>query len=137
MRDRRLNHSSINALLCSLLQIRTAKENWTVLHLAAIHGQVGICNYFVSQHRSSDFINARDSWGYTPLHYACDNGDTAVVCCLLEARADRYVRSDDGQPLMPHEVANITGHANLVSVLLLNQRKPVVSMSLTLFDLET
>ncbi len=41
-------------------------------------------------------VQARDSKGNTPLHYACGYGRVALVTILLEAGADKTAVNDQG-----------------------------------------
>ncbi len=104
-------------------KVTTESERWTVLHLSAIHGHADLCKYFVDKRPA--LVNDLDRWGYTPLHYACDGGQTTVVCCLIQARADPYVTSTDNMPWTPENVAERTGHTDLVPVLQMSPKRKV------------
>ncbi len=62
---------------------------------AAIEGKnLSVVEYLL-QHKAK--INGRDGSTYTPLHWACAEGDTAMVKMLLRYGADPKLTTDDGQ----------------------------------------
>ena len=61
-------------------------------------------------------MNARDDGGWTPLHFAADNNESAAVIeALLEAGADVNARSDDGNT--PLDWAEIVGNETAIELL--------------------
>ncbi|CAG9324763.1 unnamed protein product [Blepharisma stoltei] len=59
--------------------------NRTPLHLAALHGHLGVAQLLVQKGAN---INAKDDDNSTPLHYAAIHGDIAIVSWLLKANPD-------------------------------------------------
>ena len=51
-------------------------------------------------------VNARASYGVTPLHAAAANGTPAVIAALLAAGADASVVDDDGKTAFDHAEDN-------------------------------
>ncbi|KAJ7125673.1 ankyrin repeat-containing domain protein [Mycena crocata] len=60
-------------------------------------------------------LNARDAFGYTPLHLAADRGHFSVVKFLLERGADRTIKDEDD--LCAAELAQAAGHDRIVQLL--------------------
>jgi ankyrin repeat protein len=61
-------------------------------------------------------INAIDSGGYTPLHYASLNGaDTSILLYLIHAGADIYVKNSNGKTIV--DVARERNHFETASFL--------------------
>ncbi|KAJ7492713.1 ankyrin repeat-containing domain protein [Mycena latifolia] len=60
-------------------------------------------------------VNARDSFGYTPLHLAADRGHLSVVEFLLQKSADRTIKDEDD--LTAVELAQAAGHERIVQLL--------------------
>jgi uncharacterized protein len=64
------------------------------------------------------FVNARDKAGYTPLHWACQEGREEIVKLLLRFGAD--VDEQDAERFTPLEVAINGGHP-IIAALLINK----------------
>jgi len=60
-------------------------------------------------------LDARDEFGYTPLHLAADRGHLSVVRFLLENGADRTIKDEDD--LSAAELAQAAGHERIVQLL--------------------
>ncbi|KAJ7487504.1 ankyrin repeat-containing domain protein [Mycena galericulata] len=60
-------------------------------------------------------LNARDDYGYTPLHLASDRGHFSVVAFLLQKGADRTIKDEDD--LSAVELAQAAGHVRIVQLL--------------------
>ncbi|KAK0627838.1 ankyrin repeat-containing domain protein, partial [Immersiella caudata] len=61
-------------------------------------------------------VSARDKWGRSPLHYACEQGEFAIAKSLLANGADaNSVDEWGGTPLL---LATIAGADDIVSLLL-------------------
>ena len=60
--------------------------NITPLHLAALMGFSTLLQYLLDNGRKEE-LTITDSWDYTPLAWACDQGDVTVVTQLLNAGA--------------------------------------------------
>ena len=61
-------------------------------------------------------VNAKDEWGWTPLHDACLEGHTTTVKLLLHKKADAGVKDHD--EWTPLHSACRGGHAAIVRLLL-------------------
>lgn len=83
------------------------------LHLAAYFGATDLVNSLLEGGLDPD---PRDSYGRTPLWYACQSGHKAVVVLLLENRADVAARDrNDCTPLLN---AAKMGHKTIANLLL-------------------
>ncbi|KAJ7932493.1 ankyrin repeat-containing domain protein [Mycena leptocephala] len=60
-------------------------------------------------------LDARDDFGYTPLHLAADRGHLSIVQFLLEKGADRTIKDEDD--LSAVELAHAAGHERIVQLL--------------------
>ena len=99
--------SKVNEILPTLIQevhpdtlIETAFL-WTdcrkvsLLHVLATNSKINYQLLFQDKTKQINF-NIGDSKGYTPLHWACTNGNKDAVEILLENGADMNATSDDG-----------------------------------------
>ena len=72
---------------------------WTPLHLAAMEGHVAAAEALL-QLGARGHLEARDTWGRTPLALAVEHaarlGSAAMVTALVAAQADRGVVGADG-----------------------------------------
>jgi len=59
--------------------------NRTPLHLAALHGHLGVVKLLIQKGAN---INAKDSDSSTPIHYAAIHGDIEIVSWLLKSDPD-------------------------------------------------
>lgn len=59
----------------------------TASHLAALKGFPALLQHLLDSKKTEELSKA-DSWGYTPLAWACDNGDVSLVDRLLKAGID-------------------------------------------------
>ncbi len=59
------------------------------------HAFIPAVKYLIEEHGAD--VNLRDSWGYTPLHYAAARGDNALIRYLVSQGADVTVISRLGQ----------------------------------------
>ena len=85
------------------------------LRAAAKAGDLDLVNHFIAEHGADDANEASGS-GVTPLHWAADGGDVAIVAALLAAGADVSLATGGGQTPL-HWAAN-GGHAAVVATLL-------------------
>ncbi|KAF7310830.1 Ankyrin [Mycena chlorophos] len=60
-------------------------------------------------------LNARDDFGYTPLHLAADRGHAPIVEFLLKKGVDRKIQDEDG--LVAVELAEAAGHDEVARLL--------------------
>jgi len=60
-------------------------------------------------------VNARDDYGFTALHLACDRGHTSVVTALLQNGADTSVKDSDG--LTALDLAREANQEDIVTLL--------------------
>lgn len=80
----------------------------------------GVVSY-LDGHPDMD-VNEVDENGYTPLHLACDRGNAEMVKLLLSRGADMNMK--DADELTALELAEISGHDDIVTVLKSTKIKP-------------
>ncbi|KAI9331459.1 hypothetical protein DFJ73DRAFT_648092 [Zopfochytrium polystomum] len=121
----------------SHLDVRTKTGRHSLLHLACMMKMTALVKYLVG---CDDIdLDARDAWGFTPLHYAAWSGNRGLCVQLVQAGASLLLSSRDG--ITVGHLA-IKAGMNLVELVrtcfpapglpLVNQR----SMSLTLVRVE-
>ncbi|KAJ7038297.1 ankyrin repeat-containing domain protein [Mycena alexandri] len=93
---------------------RPEVEEDASLHGLAVSNQLQELVSLVQDEPSVD-INARDDFGYTPLHLAADRGHFPIVEFLLEKGADRTIKDEDD--LTAIELAQAAGHERIVQIL--------------------
>ena len=88
------------------------------LHDAVRAGDLDSVNHFIAEHQgdAKADVNRASGSGVTPLHWAADGGDVAIVAALLAAGADVSLTTGSGQTPL-HWAAN-GGHAAVVATLL-------------------
>ncbi|GAV48606.1 hypothetical protein ZYGR_0N00100 [Zygosaccharomyces rouxii] len=65
----------------------------TLLQLASLKGYHTLCSVLI---KKGARVNDRDSFGFSPLHFACVGGDTKVIRLLLQCKADPTVKAHNG-----------------------------------------
>ena len=86
------------------------------LHLAALIGYSAMLSHLL-EHGYVDELHKVDSWGYTPLSWACDYGEISSVDRLLKAGADVNHPAENGGPSALWAAA-FSGHTDIVEYLL-------------------
>ena len=86
------------------------------LHLAALTGYSALLTYLL-EHGYVDELHKVDSWGYTPLSWACDYGEISSIDRLLKAGANVNHPAENGGPSALWAAA-FSGHTNIVQYLL-------------------
>lgn len=76
------------------VNLRSATNNQTPLHIAVRKGHLGIVKYLVDCGAS---ISVQDSTGKTPLHYAAMNGKTEIAQYLIENHANVNAQDSFGR----------------------------------------
>ena len=87
----------------------------TSLHLAALTGYSALLNHLL-EHGRIEELHKIDSWGYTPLSWACDYGDISSVDRLLKAGADLNHLAENGGPSALWAAA-FSSHTDIVQFL--------------------
>ena len=59
----------------------------TSLQEAVCSGSLPVVQTLLSRIKSNDFVNVKDHKGWSPLHFACHYGHTAIAECLLQHSA--------------------------------------------------
>ena len=86
------------------------------LHLAALVGYSAMLSHLL-EHGYVDELYKVDSWGYTPLSWACDYGEISSVDRLLKAGADVNYPAENGGPSALWAAA-FSGHTDIVQYLI-------------------
>ncbi|KAF9076182.1 ankyrin repeat-containing domain protein [Rhodocollybia butyracea] len=84
------------------------------MHGLAIAGDPNKLETLISLDSDVD-LNAFDEFGYTPLHLACDRGNTEIVRLLLAKGADSSIKDSD--EMTPLELAQTSGHEDIAQLL--------------------
>lgn len=87
--------------------------NESALHLAVRSGNTEILKFLLSEMHLNP--NARDNFGRTPLHWACQQGSIPMCEVLLLAKSDINAKDESGLPPLSH--AEREGHWELVKML--------------------
>jgi ankyrin repeat protein len=85
-----------------LININTAENQATPLHVAAVSGRAWITKELIR--RGAD-INATNTFGNTPVHNAINSGNADTMSELLKAGADLSIRNYEGQTPLQYAVA--------------------------------
>ena len=85
------------------------------LHLAALTGYSALLSHLL-EHGRIEELHKPDSWGYTPLSWACDYGDISSVDHILKAGADLNHPAENGGP-SPLWAAAFSSHTDIVQFL--------------------
>ncbi|KAJ7783686.1 ankyrin repeat-containing domain protein [Mycena maculata] len=93
---------------------RGEDEHDTSIHGLAVSNDLQGLGSLLQKDSSVD-VNARDDFGYTPLHLASDRGHFSVVELLLDKGADRAIKDEDD--LSAIELAQAAGHERIVQLL--------------------
>ena len=86
------------------------------LHLAALIGYSAMLSHLL-EHGYVDELHKVDSWGYTPLSWACDYGEISSVDRLLKAGADVNHPAENSGPSALWAAA-FCGHTDIVQYLI-------------------
>ena len=63
-------------------------QSYTYLNIAAKTGQTAILEMILEDEEEKENINHRDIYDATPLHNACENGNSNIVKMLLKTAGD-------------------------------------------------
>ncbi|KAK8843439.1 hypothetical protein IAR55_007096 [Kwoniella newhampshirensis] len=89
------------------------EETLSPIHEAVISNSADDVTRLLTDDKT--LINARDEFGYTPLHLAADRGFPELTKLLLQHGADSEAKDEDGQtPLM---LAEISGREDIIALL--------------------
>ncbi|KAJ7293485.1 ankyrin repeat-containing domain protein [Mycena rebaudengoi] len=86
----------------------------TSIHGLAVSNNLTGLISFLREDPSAN-LNARDPFGYTPLHLAADRGNLSIVEFLLVNGADRSIKDED--EMLAVELAQAAGHEKIVQLL--------------------
>lgn len=90
------------------------KNEEGTVHGFAVQNDAQALSEFL-EHNSNADLNAKDEFGYTPLHLACDRGNLPIVELLLAKGVDTSIKDPDDFEAV--ELARIAGHDDIVATL--------------------
>ncbi len=94
-----------------------ADTGMSIYHKAALQGVVDVMRWALANLPDPSYVNAKNKFGRSPLHFACDAGHSDIVLLLLDVgKADVNVSSLGG--LTPLHVAVRQRQAECVKLLL-------------------
>jgi ankyrin repeat protein len=102
MRGQRATLKAILDANPELINVTTADNRATPLHLAAVNGRAWISAELIR--RGAD-INATNTFGNTPVHNAVNSGNADTMTELLKAKPDLSIRNYAGQTPLQYAVA--------------------------------
>ena len=111
------NYKVVSELLkCQYRSLDAKNEDGqTAVHVASRLGQDDILKKLIESNAN---INCRDTAGYTPLHYACQNNKASTARILVDmGGANIQIRHTETGHVPLHEAAS-NGHIDVVTVLL-------------------
>ncbi|PMD51213.1 ankyrin [Hyaloscypha bicolor E] len=87
------------------------------VQLAMSGDEASMVKYLLSLGASSDwtYTDMQDTQGWTPLHWACRNGDVDTVQLLIDSGAD--LQNENMQLWTPLDVATFSGNGSLAFTL--------------------
>ncbi len=96
-----------------------ASSNAGVFHYSSLHeavacGKADVLDYLLTKTKD-EYVNLKDSSGYTLLHIAASSGQLNCLKTLLSHGADASVRDDYNKT--PAEMANFCCHMNILRTL--------------------
>lgn len=94
-----------------IVQTRTKKHNWTLLHMSASGGNMRLTKLLIEKGCP---VNAANIYGKTALHYAAIKGHATVIHVLLSAGADKEMKFDNKTPL---QLAMENGRSEAIAAL--------------------
>ena len=118
----------------------------TPFHLACIYGQKELVKAFFNKGKTSPMMeenqieivtsnidfNAQCTFrGYTPLHYACREGNVQAVACMLEhfREIDWNTKSSDRLEDTPLHLACKNGHLEIIKLMAENSKKCGINLT--------
>ncbi len=93
----------------------------TTLHEAVSSGSLEVVEIIYKKMVEKNQINAQDSKGWVPLHYACQNGYAAIVDFLLQQHAQVDMQISSGRNAL--HLAAFEGHTDCAKLLIENNCK--------------
>lgn len=88
----------------------------TILHYVGLRGYLDFARYLVVELGLD--VNAKDKNGWTPLHFACQEQQVAMVEYLLGKLAEIDVQDANGNTPLSNAVFNYRGNQALIPLLL-------------------
>lgn len=117
-------HKIFQALLDAGANIRLQQleQNWTVLHLSAIHGQVEIVKEILGRYpKDKELLEAESANGVRPLLGAAASGQHEIAKLLLDAGADINAQDENGLTALRQAVQN--SDLDMVKLLVLREAR--------------
>ncbi|KAJ1097106.1 hypothetical protein NDU88_002233 [Pleurodeles waltl] len=91
----------------------TDTEGRTLLHHAAAHGNVDICQVLLKDNIGRMQLDLQDIYGKTALHYAIQMHNSAVLKFLVNEEAKYDIPDQNSQTVLDHALSLIEWHVNV------------------------
>ena len=82
------DEKTVSASIAAGINVNQTRRSWTALHCATYHGHREVVEQLIAAGADVDALNDVDQ---TPLYWAVNRGDVALVKILLEAGADSNI----------------------------------------------
>jgi ankyrin repeat protein len=112
----KLGYYQVLDLFHELPLIKTKKDNFSLLHLAVVHGQEKYLQKLLNFDVYIKSVDDRDKSGRTSLYIACQDGNEKIVNLLLQSGANVNIAANNGST--PLHAASLNSYVTLVQLLL-------------------
>ena len=96
------------------IHLKTMDYGINCLHIAAYHGHLKLCKYFLEIHNFD--VNMKDNGGLTPLHLSAENGSFDVFSYILRKGSEIYCKTNNMKNVLHFSAKN--GHVEICEFVL-------------------